>query len=684
MTVNATTTREDEQAMIDTLGRLVKLAPVFMSEQSDAEAAGDPENDEDDDDEEVFTVDGLTVFHLRGQHDQQTHAGGGAARRPFVAEISAEDRLSALSDIYDFQITANGEKYTVRAEIEEFASLTNPGTTDISIAGTIDAPNGDPVGDFQRTMYSNGIVKNEYLTIEPEFQNQGIGTEFAERTEQGLADELGVFTFELNAVDVGRYSWAAAGYGTYTDSTIEEWQAYARFEVRNGVLGSDNAKYREFEAVMAQWDDNRNEIEPVYGADLLAISPRFKQVFLSSSSWDGVKFLDPTRSASLSILRDDPGSRSPITQALRYNPDQPRVPAGSSDGGRWGGGGGPGGFEQNPATREDGTPFPYDDVESLSDQYAGNESNAGKFKQDGAATVVLYMGEETRQEIADELNAQTLAEMDSLQRIMIAQDIENDIADFGLRGEVVGRLPLGVAMQLSTAAKAWRVDYPKSEVTERVQVAVEAFTAGGDPAAMSAIVEEATGVTVAHGAVDWRNSQWQQSAVTPGMVAFHLAIAEQKNLSAATAALNGYYPGGAMDKAKGIRNLMPTTINHIIEADQFAIEDTILNGVRRDNRSTITVYRGVKDSGHSATNMTGATVTQGNPLSSWTTDIGIARQFGGEHSSGGGWMMRAEVPINQIVGMASTTGWGSLREREVILLGNPIDIEELTPVNREA
>lgn len=408
------------------------------------------------------------------------------------------------------------------------------------------------------------------------------------------------------------------------------------------------------------------------------------EVFTVAGSWDGVKFLGSTRSESFSMSRDDPGSQSPITQVLRYNENQPRVPAGSSDGGRWGGGGGPGGFEQNPATREDGTPFPFNDVESLSDQYAGNEANAGKFKRDGAATVVLYMAEENRQEIANELNAQTLAEMDSLQRIMVAQDIENDIVDFGLRGEVVGRLPLGVAMQLSSTAKAWRVDYPKSEVTEQVQAAVEAFEAGGDAATLSAVFDDATGITVAHGAVDWRNSQWQQSAVTPGMVAFHLAFGEQKNLYAAQAALNGYYPSGAMEKAKGIRNLMPTTINHIIEADQFAIEDTILNGVRRDNRSTITVYRGVKDSGHSATNMTGATTTQGNPLSSWTTDVGIAREFGGEHSSAGGWMMRAEVPINQIVGMASTTGWGSLREREVILLGNPIDIEELIPVNREA
>jgi hypothetical protein len=337
----------------------------------------------------------------------------------------------------------------------------------------------------------------------------------------------------------------------------------------------------------------------------------------------------------------------------------------------------------DPGIRDDGVPFEHDSVTSLADQYTDADATrqARQFKHDGAKMVASFIGAEDRQEIADELNRETLGEMDEILRAVMVPGIENDLQAFGIKDFA---LPLGVAMQVSSLSKAWQLMEPNYEMAEAFQAAADAYNKTGDAAELSRVIDDMFDISVAHGAVDWRNSQWQSSAVTPGMVAFHLAAADTHKLYDARRALNGYYPSGAMERAEQIGKYIPTTINRVLSADRYAIEDTLNMTVRRDSRDTVTVYRGVKDTGHAGTDYShdGITVTQGNPLTSWTVDRDTAKGFAGQFSTNGGFILTAEVPVDQIVGMSTVSGWGSVKEREVILLGEPIELTDIEEINR--
>lgn len=99
------------------------------------------------------------------------------------------------------------------------------------------------------------------------------------------------------------------------------------------------------------------------------------------------------------------------------------------------------------------------------------------------------------------------------------------------------------------------------------------------------------------------------------------------------------------------------------EAQYVATQDRLANaGLKPDD--PVTLYRGFND-------VTGVLEDQepyttfpmdANPLSSWTTDKGVAEQFSGPS----GYVLRSEVPVKDIVG-SPHTGQGALNEQEIVV-----------------
>lgn len=328
----------------------------------------------------------------------------------------------------------------------------------------------------------------------------------------------------------------------------------------------------------------------------------------------------------------------------------------------------------DPTIRSDGVAFEFESVSDLADQFDGTHRQSASMKFEGAKRTASYLSEDEHAEIEAELQALTHGDA---RDAMMLDDTALAASSLGITGPDV---PVGTLMQAATLSKAIANGTVESSYarTEPLAQKVDAFNAGEITAdELSQFITDEWGVSVAAGAVDYRNSMWQQSSVFPPMVAFHLAAAEGRP-GVSTGPLRAYYGSGSMQQAETVRSMIPDTIRAVNSASAFAVSDAIEMGVRRDARGTVTVYRGVKDTGHSyIDSLRGAESWQGNPLTSWTTDRETAAEFGGRYSTKGGYVITAEVPVSQIAGMSTVNGWGSVREREVVLYGDSTPITSI-------
>ena len=234
----------------------------------------------------------IETFHLQGQHDQQSHAGG-RARTPDITDYDmVRDAFSAAFT------TKNGLE--VRSEIDSIREGWDGEMTDVE--GTIYAEHsitGEMLkaGEFRRTLYPDGEIYNDELYVTPTQTGQGIGTAFLDYSERQLA-EAGFHTINVDAVDIGQYAWAARGYRLQDfevqSGTHRQWLELA--QVQNTELGG---KYTaEIDALARAWDEPGAE---VYGADLVALDPAFSSVFLEGPSWTGTRSITAMRDEELAV-----------------------------------------------------------------------------------------------------------------------------------------------------------------------------------------------------------------------------------------------------------------------------------------------------------------------------------------------------------------------------------------------
>ena len=220
-----------------------------------------------------------------------------------AGEADARERLAAkVQDVYSGEFDVGGRSYTIGDVNTTSPQGVLPIKTDVS--GSIYDTDGVEMGTFSRSVYEDGTVFNHALNISVGEQGKGIGTAFLDQTEAGL----GATEYRVGAVSVGKYAWAARGYqldagsgSSLASFTRDRWVNEAR-----ALIGNPQSQATPFtpeitsaaEAVFRSWSD---DIGSVYPADLLAVDPRFKTVFLNGPSWDGVRRVGDPRTANLAV-----------------------------------------------------------------------------------------------------------------------------------------------------------------------------------------------------------------------------------------------------------------------------------------------------------------------------------------------------------------------------------------------
>jgi GNAT superfamily N-acetyltransferase len=243
------------------------------------------------------------TFHLQGQHDQKDHGRrGGATGDDWEDTRSHSDgteREERAARIYSGTLEVDGNSYQIQLDSTR---ADNAGV--VKLEGRIIDPTRRPrwqgdqlsgeVGKFQRTITPGGTLKNDVFIVNEEYRRKGIGSAFLDQTEAALREEFDLKAIEVAAVEDGRYAWAARGYGTSSDG-VETWMVKANRAVSQGALGGDTVKKAQFDALMKDWKYRWENVDFVYPADLIALSPAFRDsVFLAEDSpdWRGVMIFD--------------------------------------------------------------------------------------------------------------------------------------------------------------------------------------------------------------------------------------------------------------------------------------------------------------------------------------------------------------------------------------------------------
>ena len=245
----------------------------------------------------------VEVLHLQGQHDQKDHGRrGGATGDDWEDTRSHSDgteREERAARIYSGTLEVDGNSYQIQLDSTR---ADNAGV--VKLEGRIIDPTRRPrwqgdqlsgeVGKFQRTITPGGTLKNDVFIVNEEYRRKGIGSAFLDQTEAALREEFDLKAIEVAAVEDGRYAWAARGYGTSSDA-VETWMVQANRAVSQGALGGDTVKKAQFDALMKDWKYRWENVDFVYPADLIALSPAFRDsVFLAEDSpdWRGVMIFD--------------------------------------------------------------------------------------------------------------------------------------------------------------------------------------------------------------------------------------------------------------------------------------------------------------------------------------------------------------------------------------------------------
>ncbi len=210
-----------------------------------------------------------------------------AAMRSTGAQVDDEAGAAAAKILGDvpadawggLQSGSNGYKPRLDRFVEDGGKL--------EMYGDIRAPDGGFAGEFGSTFSRDKgrlVAKTDNLLMEAAHQGKGAGAELARNLEETYR-KLGVEEVRLDASQVGRYTWAKAGY---------EW---------NEATGQKMAK--TFEKWLAGKGLPTSEAEAaLQGAKALAESPNGKAFLLSDAApnWHGTKVLTPAVEAAQPLM----------------------------------------------------------------------------------------------------------------------------------------------------------------------------------------------------------------------------------------------------------------------------------------------------------------------------------------------------------------------------------------------
>lgn len=236
-------------------------------------------------------------------------------------------------------------------------------------------------------------------------------------------------------------------------------------------------------------------------------------------------------------------------------------------------------------------------------------------------------------------------------------------------GKFIKDLDLGLAMQLYAAEQfaSWKdsgVDIAPLKAATQAHMRGEI-----DAVTLSQMVSDNYGITVESGAVGWFNRAWQISAVSHESTAMQLQIAELRGLDAADKAMRQYVHEPTLSKASDLTWSLGATINAVTEAHQRNTQEKLSQA---PELALPRIHRGLK--GDQFIDIQAGDIVQSNPLSSWSFDPAQAEHFATNFVGTNGIVITADFDPANVLTISDISGMGSLDEREVIMIGQPITV----------
>ncbi len=120
----------------------------------------------------------------------------------------------------------------------------------VEVYGSVRTAGGGFAGEFGATFHREGghlIAKTDNVLMEHGHQGKGIGAHVARSLDSTYA-KLGVHEARLDAAQVGRYTWAKAGYnwspatGAKMESSFRSWLSRNGHDTREASVASKGAK----------------------------------------------------------------------------------------------------------------------------------------------------------------------------------------------------------------------------------------------------------------------------------------------------------------------------------------------------------------------------------------------------------------------------------------------------------
>jgi GNAT superfamily N-acetyltransferase len=188
----------------------------------------------------------------------------------------------------------------------EFRTVSRMDTA-VQLSGRITTPDGRHIGEITRTFHFDDIndfnrvteVHNDYLTIDPSFQGQGIASDLYRNQENWFIRD-GVDKVSILAnIDVGGYAWARAGFDYKNQA--EAMRHIGRLRARAEDAGYTEVATRlntEFRLM----ENNPNYYPTPFELSRLGYTPGArtwpgKEIMLGTN-WDAVKHLRPPQGES--------------------------------------------------------------------------------------------------------------------------------------------------------------------------------------------------------------------------------------------------------------------------------------------------------------------------------------------------------------------------------------------------
>lgn len=275
-------------------------------------------------------------------------------------------------------------------------------------------------------------------------------------------------------------------------------------------------------------------------------------------------------------------------------------------------------------------------------------SDPGKIKHLGSLAVANEMTSVEKRNITEELSGEN-QEVES----PWTYAMDEAAANLGSLRD----MNAAIAMQMIGIYDRYQDDYDRMD---RVQAVMDRYESEElDQTGFHIELEKLTGVSVASGLVNYMNRAWATDATGSESVAAHIVASRQFDLGVAEKALRNYLPSSTLRDADEMVSKTPKTIHALVASTYRLTQETLeANGINE-----VVLYRGVQAQGSHK-----KIIAQPNPLSSWSTDEGIALRFATDRSS----LYHAKIPASQIYALANLSGTGALDEWEAIVIGKPV------------